>query len=144
VLVALVCTPGQAAVALGLYLALGAAGAPVFSGAQGGIAVLVGPTGGYLIGFALGAIAGAAVRRLLPGPAPARDAAAAVTVLIVVYAIGAVRLASVTGSGLPAAVAGGVAPFVLFDAAKAAGAVAVAAALRRAGFADTPPGTGRV
>lgn len=33
------------------YLALGAAGLPVFSNFTGGIARLVGPTGGYLVGF---------------------------------------------------------------------------------------------
>ena len=34
-----------------VYLLLGAVGMPVFSGYQGGLAKLVGPTGGYLIGF---------------------------------------------------------------------------------------------
>ena len=34
-----------------VYLLLGAAGAPVFSGFRGGISALLGPTGGYLWGF---------------------------------------------------------------------------------------------
>ena len=34
-----------------LYLAIGALGAPVFSGFRGGFGVLLGPTGGYLWGF---------------------------------------------------------------------------------------------
>ena len=34
-----------------LYLALGMIGIPVFSGFTGGAGVLIGPTGGYLIGF---------------------------------------------------------------------------------------------
>lgn len=34
-----------------VYLLLGAAGLPVFSGFRGGIGVLLGATGGYLIGF---------------------------------------------------------------------------------------------
>lgn len=40
-------------VACGLYLLLGAVGLPVFSGFQGGISALLGPTGGYLWGFLL-------------------------------------------------------------------------------------------
>lgn len=41
----------KAAVSQALYLALGAAGLPVFNGAVGGSAHLLGPTGGYLMGF---------------------------------------------------------------------------------------------
>lgn len=36
-----------------IYLLLGAAGLPVFSGFAGGLAKLSGPTGGYLVGFIL-------------------------------------------------------------------------------------------
>ena len=36
---------------LTVYLLLGAVGMPVFSGFQGGLAKLAGPTGGYLAGF---------------------------------------------------------------------------------------------
>ncbi len=38
-----------------LYLAEGAAGLPVFVGGSGGALHLLGPTGGYLVGFVLGA-----------------------------------------------------------------------------------------
>ena len=34
-----------------VYLLLGAAGLPVFSGFRGGIVMLLGPTGGFLVGF---------------------------------------------------------------------------------------------
>lgn len=39
--------------AISLYLLLGALGLPVFAGGKGGVAVLFGPTGGYLISFIL-------------------------------------------------------------------------------------------
>jgi len=41
----------RGAASLGLYLVEGALGLPVFAGAPFGIARLLGPTGGYLIGF---------------------------------------------------------------------------------------------
>lgn len=44
---------GTAAVAV--YILIGAAGVPVFSGFKGGIGVLAGATGGYIIGFILSA-----------------------------------------------------------------------------------------
>lgn len=43
----------RALVSYGVYLLLGAVGMPVFSGFQGGLAKLAGPTGGYLVGFFL-------------------------------------------------------------------------------------------
>ncbi len=39
-----------------IYLLLGAMGLPVFSGFQGGLAKLAGPTGGFLLGFILTAL----------------------------------------------------------------------------------------
>ena len=46
------------------YLVEGAAGLPVFAGGGSGLATMVGPTGGYLIGFALAAaVVGSAAER---------------------------------------------------------------------------------
>lgn len=38
-------------ISVALYILLGAAGIPVFSGFKGGVGVLLGATGGYIIGF---------------------------------------------------------------------------------------------
>ena len=48
-----VCILGQkkGTAAVCIYLLLGAVGLPVFTGWQGGLAKLAGPTGGYLIGY---------------------------------------------------------------------------------------------
>jgi len=54
----------RAALCVGAYLLLGAVGAPVFSSFQGGIHVLFGQTGGFLMGFVLSAVVtGALIKR---------------------------------------------------------------------------------
>lgn len=47
---------GPGSMACGVYILLGAVGVPVFTGFRGGLSVLLGPTGGYLWGFLLGAL----------------------------------------------------------------------------------------
>ena len=47
---------GQGTLAILTYFLLGCAGLPVFTGFQGGIGVLLGPTGGYLWGFLICAL----------------------------------------------------------------------------------------
>ena len=49
--------PKAGCASVGVYLLLGAVGMPVFSGFRGGAQALLGPTGGYLIGFLLCAFA---------------------------------------------------------------------------------------
>lgn len=44
-------------IAVLVYILLGAVGAPVFSGFKGGVGVLLGNTGGYIIGFLTSALA---------------------------------------------------------------------------------------
>jgi biotin transport system substrate-specific component len=138
VVIALVSTPAQAAAAVGLYLLLGAAGIPVFSGARAGIAVLTGPTGGYLVGFWLAAVAGAWIARRPALPRTAADIVAAAAVLGLSYLSGTVWLAAATGRTFAEAASVGVLPFIVFDIAKAAGAVATARALARTGVLASP------
>lgn len=55
--------PWRGLAAVALYVVVGAAGLPVFSGGAAGIGVLVGPTGGYLLSFPLAALVGGFVAR---------------------------------------------------------------------------------
>jgi len=108
--------PVEGAAALLLYLALGAAGLPVFTpfGAPG-LARLLGPTGGYLLAFP---VAAAVVGRFA-----ARDAgwlrllAGTLLGMVVIYAGGLAQLVALTGNAR-AAVAAGTLPFVLGDGLK--------------------------
>ncbi len=55
----------RAVVCITAYLLLGAVGAPVFSSFQGGVQVLFGQTGGFLMGFVLSAaVSGVLIKRL--------------------------------------------------------------------------------
>ncbi|KGM38290.1 Substrate-specific component BioY of biotin ECF transporter [Olavius algarvensis spirochete endosymbiont] len=56
ILAGLMLGPWRGAAAAGMYLFLGILGLPVFAGARGGIQILIGPTGGFLIGYPLAAI----------------------------------------------------------------------------------------
>lgn len=55
--------PWRGFAAVALYVAVGTAGLPVFSGGAAGLAVIVGPSGGYLLSFPLAALVGGFVAR---------------------------------------------------------------------------------
>jgi biotin transport system substrate-specific component len=114
---------------MGIYLLVGAMGLPVFAGAKGGIAHFVGPTGGYLIGFAAAAyLVGFISER--SGGRKGADVAAVVAASLLIYAIGVPWLKAVTGMTWVKAATVGLLPFLPGDAVKGAAAVAVARAMR--------------
>lgn len=117
-------------IAIAVYLALGAAGLPVFAGFVGGFGALVGVTGGYLWGMlAIGLLywLGTAAA----GTRTAVRAALLIAGLLVCYAIGTawfMNVQSLSGSkvGLWAALGSCVLPFIPFDLAKLVGAMLIA------------------
>jgi biotin transport system substrate-specific component len=54
-LVGLLLIPTDAFLSITIFILLGTIGIPVFSGGSSGIGILFGPTGGYILGFLLGA-----------------------------------------------------------------------------------------
>lgn len=113
------------AVSQGIYLLIGAAGVPVFAGYAAGWGQLLGPTGGYLIGYIpMAFVAGAVYYRFgrqRKGIAKIiRIVCAAVLGEIALYIFGTAWFCFVTGSGVIAALAICVLPFLIGDAAKIA------------------------
>lgn len=135
---ALVLTPAEAFLAVGLYLVIGTFGVPVFSGGGAGPGVLLGPTGGFLLGFLVGAPLAATLRRVLARRVYplAADLIAVLALLALTYGLGLAGFSLVSGRTIAEAFALAVAPFVLLDSGKAAAAIAIARALRAAGLAD--------
>jgi biotin transport system substrate-specific component len=126
-LAGIVLGPRFGLLAVTAYLALGLV-VPVYAGGASGAGVLIGPTGGYLVGF----LPGVVVVGLLAGGDAAslpRLAAAGLAGLLPVYGVGATWLALQLGLSAGEAIALGVLPFVTFDAAKALLAAAAGRAL---------------
>ncbi len=109
-------------VAVLLYLLLGAAGLPVFAGFQGGLGRLLGPTGGYLMGFLFSALIYWLLERWMGDRMP-RIAAALLLGLLVCYAFGTAWFvvypaARDAPTGLVAALGLCVLPFIVPDLIK--------------------------
>ena len=114
---------GFAAVAL--YVLLGLVGLPFFAEGKGGSAVILGATGGYLIGFI---VAGAIVGRLAELGWDRHIGGAIGMMLIgsvVIYAIGLPWLAAVLHLSPADAIAAGLTPFIAWDLAKLAVAAGI-------------------
>ncbi len=103
--------------ALIVYLLIGLAGVPVFSGFSGGPGKLFGPTGGYLYGYVLMAlISGFFIHRFYK-KIPVQFIGM-VLGLAACYLLGTLWLAFSAGMTLQAAFAAGVLPFIAFDLCK--------------------------
>jgi biotin transport system substrate-specific component len=124
--------PRYGALAQIIYLLVGAIGVPVFAEFRGGLGVLLGPTGGYLLSYPIAAavagLAASAARRASRGRALTVSFLWGCVGLAVIYAGGAGWLSVVTDLPLAVAVAQGVLIFVPFDLIKVALAALVAVA----------------
>jgi biotin transport system substrate-specific component len=111
--------------AVALYVLLGYVGLPFFAESKSGVSVILGPSGGYLIGFI---VAAAVVGRLAELGWDRRFGGAIGMMLIgsaIIYAIGLPWLAVVRNLTPSATIAAGLTPFVLWDAIKLAVAAGI-------------------
>jgi biotin transport system substrate-specific component len=113
--------PVRGTAAVVFYLMQGAAGIPVFAGTpqQGiGMAYMMGPTGGYLLGFVLAAFVAGLFARIGFDRNPVTAMVAALVAGAVIYLPGLAWLGLFTGYG-ETLLAAGLYPFLLGDVAKA-------------------------
>lgn len=125
--------PSWSVAAICCYVLLGLIGVPVFSSMRGGIGVLLGPTGGYLIGYIPGTIFASLLLAFGTRKGDnsrvrtiAFQVLAGMVFTLMSYIVGWVQYANVASVGLEAAFAVTVAPFIIPDILKVAAAVACA------------------
>jgi biotin transport system substrate-specific component len=110
----------RGALALLLYLALGVIGMPVYAEGDSGFARIVGPTGGYLIGFVVSAALVGRLAELGWDRHIGGSLAAMAIGTAVIYAIGVPWLKVTTGLPWETAVDLGMTKFLIWDVAKLA------------------------
>lgn len=110
--------PVLGASSLLLYFLVGLAGAPVYSGGDGGWEIVKGATGGYLVGFIVAAaLAGWLAQRKWDRRFNSA-VAAMLTGSVVIYAFGLLWLARELGTGVEGTLEAGLYPFVVGDLIK--------------------------
>lgn len=120
----------QAFMTMLVYLLVGLAGVPVFTGGSAGPGKLFGPTGGYIIGFLFTAVLLAYFR----GEKYSFKRYALLGCVIgipLIYVFGVVQLKLITGMGWDKAIMTGALPFIPLDIVKCLAAAVIAYPINR-------------
>lgn len=118
----------RTAVSYVVYLLIGAVGVPVFSGWAGGLGKIMGPTGGYLVGFLPMVIIAGAIMAVFAHKGVHFAAMALGTA--VCYVLGTAWFCVVMDTSVGAALATCVFPFLPGDTLKILAAMAIGPAIR--------------
>lgn len=112
--------PWYGALSQVIYLLLGAAGVPVFHNMTGGVGILAGPTGGYLVGYITSALLCGILMRVFCHTKTAwwGIAISSLVGLASCYVLGTIWFIRLSGTGLAASMAMCVIPFLPGDALK--------------------------
>ncbi|MEN6326766.1 MAG: biotin transporter BioY [Syntrophomonas sp.] len=101
-----------------IYVLLGIIGLPVFAGGKAGAGVLFGPSGGYLIGFVVGAYVMGKIVEIRREPGWVWLLMALLVGNLIIYTLGTWQLMEVTGFSLVKSLMVGVVPFLFGDLLK--------------------------
>ena len=112
--------PKLAAASQILYVFLGLVGLPVFSGGNSGLGTLLGPTGGYIWAFIIGAYCISKGIRIDEKNKIAYYAVLCLGGIVVIYVFGMMQLMLAAGLSMGQAFLAGVLPFLPGDFAKVA------------------------
>lgn len=120
----------QAFMTMLVYLLVGLAGVPVFTGGSAGPGKLFGPTGGYIIGFLFTAV----FLAYFKGEKYSFKRYALLGCVIgipLIYVFGVVQLKLITGMGWDKAIMTGALPFIPLDIVKCLAAAVIAGPINR-------------
>ena len=115
-LTAYVLSPLDATISVIIFILLGTFGLPVFSGYSGGLSKLVGPTGGYIIGFLFTVYISSLFIHMKKGII--YDVIGMITGLALCYILGTIWFSYQQGKGFIASLLLCVVPFLIGDAIK--------------------------
>lgn len=116
-------------IALIIYVLVGAFGVPVFAGLAGGVSIITGPTGGFIIGFPIIAFAtGYAVEKY-------KNMKMIIMIILIAnfidYALGTAQFMFVMNTGIKQALAACVLPFIILDIVQIFMAVTIGLRVRK-------------
>lgn len=132
-LIALSFTPKQTFKTIGVYIAAGTAGLPIFAMGSSGLGVLLGPAGGYLWGFLAAAVSISVLKQLRRGRGGfVYYFLIALAGIPLVYLFGVSQMAFVLSLDIRRAIALGAMPFIPGDIFKCAAAALMALAAEKA------------
>lgn len=143
-LIAILLTPSQSFITLLVYILIGAVGVPIFSGGQGGLGKLFGPTGGYIFAFLIAAPAMSFMKKyfidiaekVIKNVSAARITACVINAILIgmvpVYLIGTVYMKLMLNRGWMEVLLMAVIPFIPLDIVKCVLAAVIGVPLKKA------------
>lgn len=115
-LIALLLTPRQAFKTVAIFLAVGAMGMPVFARGSSGLGALVGPSGGFFVGYLVAVVVMSKLKELSGGQKSlGRYLLITLAGVPIIYIFGALWLGHVLSLNLRGVLAAAVLPFVPGD-----------------------------